>query len=569
MALRDIGARLVAENIGNFLASMERFNTALAKSESRVQRFSERARRTATALAAVSGAVTGLGLVSLRAFGNFEQSMARVRAITSATDTEFAALTETARRLGAETQFSAGQAADALASLALSGLSVEEQISALPQVLNLAAAAQLGMADSARILVNVMRGFGLQTADLIRVNDVLVTAFTSSNQNLQELGEALRFAGPVAAAAGLTFEETAATLAVMADAGFQASLGGTALRGAITRLLNPTAEAQRIIQRLGIQITDSGGQLLPFARIVEQLEASGISAGDAMEVFGQRAGPALLALIEQGSGAIRGLEKALLEAGGTAERVREVQMDTFLGSMERLRSAADELFISIGGALSPSIRQFAENIAPVLAGLGRWIEAHPRLTTAVFATAAVLALFSTTLFAIGVLVPGFVAGFGLMTGAVAFLTGGFLALNLAMSPITLIILGITAAIVAAVLIWQNWAAIINFVSGLINDVIDGLNMLIGLLNQANPLRLFSENLAIPDIPNFQEGGVQARSGLAMVGERGPELVHLPAGAVVSPISRNLTFNVNATYTSPRNPSSIRSDLEAIAMFAAR
>ncbi|MCI0551433.1 MAG: hypothetical protein L0287_10785, partial [Anaerolineae bacterium] len=106
-------------------------------------------------------------------------------------------------------------------------------------------------------------------------------------------------------------------------------------------------------------------------------------------------------------------------------------------------------------------------------------------------------------------------------------------------------------------------------SGLINDVIDGLNMLIGLLNQVNPLRLFSENLAIPDIPNFQEGGVQARSGLAMVGERGPELVHLPAGAVVSPISRNLTFNVNATYTSPRNPSSIRSDLEAIAMFAAR
>ena len=102
--------------------------------------------------------------------------------------------------------------------------------------------------------------------------DVLVTGFTSANTNLQQLGEAFTYAGPVAKAAGLGFEETAAALSIMGNAGFQGTLAGTALRGAITRLLNPTAEAADILARLGVNATDSSGELLPLREIIGQFE---------------------------------------------------------------------------------------------------------------------------------------------------------------------------------------------------------------------------------------------------------------------------------------------------------
>src|SRR5690606_27243350 len=122
---------------------------------------------------------------------------------------------------------------------------------------------------------------------------------------LVQLGEAMKYAGPLAQAAGVQFEEAAAALAMMGNAGIQASMAGTSLRGAITRLLNPTRQINDVLNRLGIQTRDSSGNLLSLADILEQLERRGATAGDMMIIFGQRAGPAMQALVDQGSVALR------------------------------------------------------------------------------------------------------------------------------------------------------------------------------------------------------------------------------------------------------------------------
>ena len=163
-----------------------------------------------------------------------------------------------------------------------------------------------------------MSGMGLEVKDLGRLNDVLATAAASSNTSVSQLGSAMKFVAPVAAAAGMSVEQTAAAIGVLSNAGIQGELAGTALRGAITKLLNPSAQAEKILDKLGVTVTNTAGDMLPLDTIVQQFEQSGLSAGDAMAIFGQRAGPGMLALVSAGSKGLTEYTKELEHAEGAA-----------------------------------------------------------------------------------------------------------------------------------------------------------------------------------------------------------------------------------------------------------
>ncbi len=214
-----------------------------------------------TAIAIGAAAPLIKGIVS---FAKFEQAIARTGAIADATAEEMESLAMSARALGKSTQFSATEAANALTFLAQAGFDVQDATEALPGVLQLAAAANLDLATAADITTNVLTGYGFEVKDLTKVNDVLTKAFISANTDLTQLGQAMKFAGPVASAAGVRFEEAAAAISLMGNAGIQASMAGTSLRGAIVRLLNPSKEAEGILERLGITAVDAQGGLLPL-----------------------------------------------------------------------------------------------------------------------------------------------------------------------------------------------------------------------------------------------------------------------------------------------------------------
>ena len=184
------------------------------------KRLAGRARVVGTGLAA-AGAVILSGLFgTVKAFATFEQSMAQVQAVSQATTEEFADLNAIAREMGETTVFTASESAAALSFMAMAGLDARQSIAALPAVLNLAAAGQLELATAADIVTNVMAGYGIEAEKVGFATDVLTTGFISANTSLEQIGEAFKLAGPVAKAAGLSFEETAASLAVMGNAGF-------------------------------------------------------------------------------------------------------------------------------------------------------------------------------------------------------------------------------------------------------------------------------------------------------------------------------------------------------------
>lgn len=287
-----------------------------------------------------AGAVLKLG-------GDFETGMNRVQALSGATGTEFEQLSAQAKELGASTQFSARQAADAMGFLAMAGFDANEVYGAMPSVLQLAASAQMDLAQAADIASNILTGFGLEVHELAHANDVLVKAMTSANTDLSQLGQAFKYAGPVAKGAGLTFEETAAALALMGNAGIQGSMAGTSLRGAMVRLLNPTDQVAETLERLGLELTNADGTVKPMVDIIDQLANSSATTGDMMAIFGQRAGPAMAALVSQGSGALAELTDELVNSGGTAKRIAETQMRGWNGAMLAFRSALEAVAIAV------------------------------------------------------------------------------------------------------------------------------------------------------------------------------------------------------------------------------
>ena len=251
-------------------------------------------------LAAITAAATGV----LKTTADFEKGMMRVKAVSQATVAQYKEDGQTALLLSNSTQYSAHHIADGMGYMAMAGFKAIEIIKAMPTALRLATAGQMDLATSADIVKNILTGYGLAVEDLGAATDVLVSAMTGANVDLEMLGESFKYVGPFAKVAGISFETTAAAVALLGNAGIQAGMAGTSLRQAISRLLNPTKAVEQTLKRLGIRAKDASGNLVPLEDIIIQLEKSGATTADMLEIFGNRAGPAMAALVEQGSGAL-------------------------------------------------------------------------------------------------------------------------------------------------------------------------------------------------------------------------------------------------------------------------
>ena len=422
----------MAENLGEarlrLTADTAGLQKGLAKAKQQMRAFG-------TALTTVGGAAMAPLAAGVKVFAEYEQKMANVKAVSNATAAEFSALDAIAKQMGATTVFTARESAQALSFMAMAGMEAEESVAALPDVLSLAAAGQLELGQSADIVTNVMAGYGIAADEVTGAVDVLTMGFTSANTDLVQLGEAFKMGGPVAKAAGLGFEETAAALSLMGNAGFQGTLAGTALRGAITRLLSPTDEAAGLIEKYGVTVSDAEGNMMPLVSILQSFEEGGLSAADAMTIFGQRAGPGMLALIGQGTQALTDLTTEMENSGGTAQRIADTQLNTLSGQFTLLKSALEGLALSIGEQLVPPLRQLVETVTPVIQQIINWAKANPELTRTI------------------VIAAGAAATLAVVAGTL------MLALSFVLGPIGLIALGFALVVAAGVLVYRNWDVI--------------------------------------------------------------------------------------------------------------
>ena len=322
-------------------ARVEGFQRGMSKAQRSLANFEKSTRRARGMVVGATGAMargfTAVGAAatiaiadSIRVFASFESSMLRVKAITGATGQEFEDLTNLAKELGATTAFTARESAEAMGFLAQAGFDVKEINEALPRVLSLAAAGQLELASAADITASVLRGLGLTADESGRVADVLAASASSANTSVQEMGEAFKFAGPVASAMGVSIEETAAALGVLSNAGLKGSLAGTGLR--------------MVLVKMGEDIANAGG-LLPA---LKKLDTDGVQAVvNTMKDLDARAGTAAVALTKQ-LGTVEELRAAFEDADGAAKSMAETMLSGLEGSAIKTGSALESLRIQIG-----------------------------------------------------------------------------------------------------------------------------------------------------------------------------------------------------------------------------
>lgn len=448
----------IAANLADFNKSMKGLAASVKANQQGLQAVTVAATGFGVALAAVGVAAVGIA-------AGFEQGLARVQAVSGATEEQLQSMKTSALEVAAATKFTARESADAMGLLAQAGFDAEQIMAALPGTMQLAAGGMISVESAASIASATLRGMGLAIEDLGRVNDVLVKSAASSNVNVLQLGESLKLVAPVAASAGVELEETVAALSLLGNAGIQASMAGTTLRATFAALLSPSKQVQETLDRLGVQATTAQGTMIPLADVIDQLGEAGATTGDLLTIFGRKAGPGVAALVSQGSDALREMEASLKDAGGTAERIANQQMDTLQGQMLILGSKIEGVAIAFGDIMLPAVRLAVEALQSMT---DVFQDLSPEMKKALIVVAGVAAAMAGIVATVGAMllaVPAMAAAFATMSGvavlavakiaaAVVGLTGSIsgmaIALNLALGGIPALTALVVAAIVAVI-----------------------------------------------------------------------------------------------------------------------
>lgn len=307
----------------------------------------------AAAISAFFGAA--LFKSSIDSAREFESAMASVRAAAGASAEEFAVLEEAAQAAGTSTQYSAVQAANALEELVKAGLDATQAVEALPAALDLATAGQIGLADAAGYITQAVAGMGLSFAEAGRVADVLALGANATKTSVEGLGQALSYAAPIANSLGLSLEETVAYLGKFSDAGIDASRAGTALNAILAQFIDPSSKFSQALRDAGIESRD-------FNVAMRELAEAGPGASKALLAVGTEAGPALRALLNQGTGALDELVEKLEGSEGSARTFAGVVSSTLDGAAKNFGSAWEGLLIKLG---TPVLDTLARQVTAV------------------------------------------------------------------------------------------------------------------------------------------------------------------------------------------------------------
>ena len=423
-ALDQVGGKRVSPKVE--AGGLGQVKTAAAEAASELGELNAHADKSASAfagaagsLAKFAGAAVSLGSLaaaakSVAAAGmDFQSQMNTLSAVSGATGDQLAAVGARARELGTDaslTATSASDAAGAMTELAKGGFTVEQSMTAAKGTLQLAAAAQVEAAEAATIQSQALQAFSLGAEDAARVSDILAGAANASSAEMTGIAQGLQQAGTVANGFGVTIDDTATSLAMLANAGIQGSDAGTLLKSALLALTDQGKPAQQAIDELGLTVYDANGKFAGMSSLLGQLKDAAASMTEEQyqaataTLFGSDAMRLASVAAVQGSEGFDTLREAVTRQGqaaevaaaqtqglpGVWERVQNTMEDLALGVFDQV----DEQLVRMGNgavdaldAAAPKIEAFASGISGLagatMDGVGKTIDMWGKLPSPV------------------------------------------------------------------------------------------------------------------------------------------------------------------------------------------
>lgn len=496
--------------VGYLLLDTSSFKKGLATASQDMQTFFDKSTKAGdkmTALSSVMGKtgstltktmtlpLVGLGTVSVKTAATFESAMSQVQAtmgLTADSTSELKgqtvntmdSLSSLAKQMGAETKFSATEAAEAINNMAMAGYDVNEIYDALPEVLNLASAGALDLDYATQLAANGLNVMGYGTDHLSELSNKLAVTASSAYGSVSDFGEGLLVAGGAAKSANLNFTDIFTALGILGDAGISASEGGTKLRNVILSLYAPTDTGAQKLEALGVQTQDADGNVRDFQDVLKDLSGAldGLSESDRLNaintIFNKADIAGVNALLSNCTDRWDELSSTIDNAGDAAGQMSDTQLDNLNGQLTILMSGLEGLAIAFGEALLPLVKDvtaFIQNVVTWLNSLNdEQVQTITRILELAAAIGPILLIGSKIVAGINMLTTLFTT-FGPIVATIGTTVAGIAA------PI----LAVIAAIVALKLAWDtNFGGMRDTIMSFISTVIDRVTVIASFLQSA-------------------------------------------------------------------------------------
>lgn len=480
--------RIRTEYDNSGVAKAEKGFNSLSKSQTKLNKgFESVAKTSGVATLALAG---GLAFAANKAI-DFEKQISAIGAVSSATGQQMDSIRKKALQLGADTAFSASEAANAMEELAKAGVSVDDILhGAADAAVALAAAGGVDLPEAAEIAANALGQFNLQASDLAEVVDLIAGAANESAISVTDFNESMKQAGAVANLAGLSFEDLAVAIALMGRNGIKGSDAGTSLKTMLSNLQPTTKRQADEFKRLGIITKDGANKFFDAHGKIKNLADISQVLADATKnmtaqqksatlelLFGSDAIRAAAILTKSGAKGFNELADAM-EATRAAD-VAKKRLDNVAGSIEQLKGSLETGAITIGSALLPAIRFITEAVTSLVNKFNALDPRWQKLIAFALVAATALAALVTAVAAIGFAITG-------IGTALAALSGGGI--------VALIVGGILAVVAAITILWKRSEAFRQAVS----TVFSVLSEQVGKFRQTiQPFINFVKNELIP------------------------------------------------------------------------
>ncbi|MCM1245492.1 MAG: phage tail tape measure protein [Roseburia sp.] len=336
------------------------------------------------------GAVLGVSIGlkdTIDTYKDFEAAMSQVSAVSGATGSDLDKLTEKAKIMGANTKFTATEAAEGFNYMAMAGWKTKDMLDGIEGIMSLAAASGEDLATTSDIVTDALTAFNLQASDSSHFADVLAAASSNANTNVSMLGESFKYVAPVAGTMKYRIEDVSLALGLMANASVKGSMAGTSLKTAIANMSAPTSRMESAMKRYNISLKDNHGKMKSFKAVLDNIRGSlgnlskAEKAAAAKNIFGKEAMGGMLTIVNASEKDYNKLAKAINNADGASAKMADTMLDNLQGSITLFQSALDSTKMSLGERIAPYVRGVADwltemmpSINSVLNGLMDHIE---------------------------------------------------------------------------------------------------------------------------------------------------------------------------------------------------
>lgn len=294
------------------------------------------------------GSVVSFGREMVKWTKEFEDAMARAKAVSNASADGFKMMNDEALRLGATTRYTSVQVAQTLEVLTRNGLSATNATRVLADTLRLAQANAVELADAGNMITNTLNMFGLSVDKAAYVTDILSATASHSATDLTSLYEAMTNAAPMAHALSMNVEEVAAALGALANVGVKGPDAGTQLRQFLQRLTDPLA-MKKMKKMTGFAFDEDFISTQGLEGVLKKLQSLGLTVSQLNEIFTVRSSKSIIQLMNSMRN-FTALLHVMAEAEGTTFRMFIEGVGSVRYELDILRSMWQNYMIDIGSS---------------------------------------------------------------------------------------------------------------------------------------------------------------------------------------------------------------------------